>query len=95
LRRRKFAEDFRRARRGHTHLISVTDLKGAIPMLASLLAAMRSLSSWLFAWSKRRQLLAALHSLDDDSLAELGLAREDIPGPRRSQRSLRHGRSKR
>ena len=64
-------------------------------MLASLLAAMRSLSSRLFAWSKRRQLLAALHSLDDDSLAELGLAQEDIPGLRRSRRTLRRARSKR
>lgn len=64
-------------------------------MLASLLPAMRSLPSQLFAWSKRRQLLAALHSLDDDSLAELGLAREDIPGLRRSRRTLRRARSKR
>jgi uncharacterized protein YjiS (DUF1127 family) len=48
-------------------------------MFAILLKPMRLLSARIASWRKRERALAELYSLDEASLADLGITRSDIP----------------
>jgi uncharacterized protein YjiS (DUF1127 family) len=54
-------------------------IEGSDRMLAFLRESAQSLSHLILEWHKRREFLEELNSLDDVSLAELGLTRRDIP----------------